>query len=64
MAESFIRIFIDADACPVKDETYRVAGRYGLRTLVVANSRLNVPRHPLIEMKVVSGRSMSGISKP
>ncbi|OQA33186.1 MAG: hypothetical protein BWY56_02096 [Acidobacteria bacterium ADurb.Bin340] len=56
MAESFIRIFIDADACPVKDETYRVAGRYGLRTLVVANSRLNVPRHPLIEMKVVSGR--------
>ncbi len=56
MAEPFIRIFIDADACPVKDEAFRVAGRYGLQTFVVANSRLNVPRNPRIEMKVVSGR--------
>ena len=51
-----IRLFIDADACPVKDEVYRVAGRYGLKVLVVANSRMNVPRHPRIELKVVSGR--------
>lgn len=51
-----IRIFIDADACPVKDEAYRVAIRYGLRVFVVANSRMNVPRNPLVELKVVSGR--------
>jgi uncharacterized protein YaiI (UPF0178 family) len=36
-------IYIDADACPVKDETYRVAQRYGLRVFVVANSVLRVP---------------------
>ena len=51
-----IRIFIDADACPVKDEVYRVAGRFGLKVFVVANSRMAVPRHPLVELKVVSGR--------
>ncbi len=47
---------MDADACPVKDEVYRVAGRYGLKVLVVSNRRLNVPRLPLVELKVVSGR--------
>lgn len=51
-----IRIFVDADACPVKDEVYRVAGRYGFPVFVVANSRLNVPRHSRVELKVVSGR--------
>ncbi len=51
-----IRLFVDADACPVKDEIYRVAGRFGLRVYVVANSRMNVPRLPLVELKVVSGR--------
>ncbi len=51
-----IRLFVDADACPVKEEVYRVAGRYGFEVLVVANSRMNVPRHPRIELKVVSGR--------
>lgn len=50
-----ITIFIDADACPVKDETYRVAGRYGLHVYVVANSVLNVPREPWIERVVVPG---------
>ena len=50
-----IRIFVDADACPVKDEVYRVAARHGLPVFVVANQRINVPRNPLIEMKVVSG---------
>ena len=33
-----IRIFVDADACPVKTEVYRVAERYGLQVFVVANS--------------------------
>ncbi|HEV7438388.1 MAG TPA: YaiI/YqxD family protein [Methylobacterium sp.] len=48
-----ITIYIDADACPVKDETYRVAARYGLHVTVVANSFLNVPREPWIERIVV-----------
>jgi uncharacterized protein YaiI (UPF0178 family) len=47
------RIFIDADACPVKDEIYKVARRYGLRTTVVANAFLMVPREPLIERVIV-----------
>ena len=48
-----IEIFIDADACPVKDEVYRVAARYGLKTHVVANAFLFVPAHPLIDRVVV-----------
>ncbi|MDR7036957.1 MULTISPECIES: YaiI/YqxD family protein [Methylobacterium] len=48
-----IAIYVDADACPVKDETYRVAGRYGLHVYVVANSFLNLPREPWIERVVV-----------
>ena len=51
-----IRLFVDADACPVKDETYRVADRYALPVFVVANTRLNVPRNPRVELKVVTGR--------
>ena len=39
-----IEIFVDGDACPVKDETYVVATRYGVRVVVVANSHMNVPR--------------------
>lgn len=46
-------IYLDADACPVKDETYRVALRYGLTVHVVANSVLNLPREPWIERVVV-----------
>lgn len=49
-----LAIYVDADACPVKAEIYRVAGRYGLRVFVVANSFINVPRDPLIERVVVS----------
>jgi uncharacterized protein YaiI (UPF0178 family) len=48
-----IRIFVDADACPVKDEVYKVAARYGLKTLVVSNSFMLVPKSPLIEQVVV-----------
>ncbi len=50
-----MKIFVDADACPVKDEVYRVAERYKLEVLVVANQWMNVPMSSLIEMKVVSG---------
>ena len=49
-----IRIFIDADACPVKDETYRVAQRYGLRTTVVSNAFMVIPVHPRIDRVVVA----------
>ncbi|HET6330818.1 MAG TPA: YaiI/YqxD family protein [Holophagaceae bacterium] len=48
-----ITVFVDADACPVKDEIYRVAKRLGLRVLVVANGRLTVPHDPNIELVVV-----------
>jgi uncharacterized protein len=50
-----IQIYIDADACPVKDETYRVAGRYGIKVWVVANSFMLVPDTPLIERVIVAG---------
>ena len=48
-----ITLYIDADACPVKDEAYRVAARYGLKTFVVANAFLQVPKDPLIERVLV-----------
>lgn len=48
-----MRIFIDADACPVKDEVYKVAQRYGLTTTVVSNSFIQIPRSPLIERMIV-----------
>jgi hypothetical protein len=47
------RLFIDADACPVKDEVYRVAARYGLHVFVVSNSWINTPREKWIEQVVV-----------
>jgi hypothetical protein len=49
-----ICIFVDADACPVKPEIYRVAGRYGLKVYVVANAFMAVPRSELIERVVVN----------
>jgi uncharacterized protein YaiI (UPF0178 family) len=52
--EPRIRIFVDADACPVKAETYRVAERYGLNVYVVSNAPIAVPRDPRIERVVVS----------
>lgn len=48
-----IEIFVDADACPVKDEVYRVAGRYGLKVFVVTNGGVRVPASPLIELVIV-----------
>lgn len=53
--ENKIQIYIDADACPVKDETYKVAARYKIKTYVVANSHLKIPLDPLVEMKIVTG---------
>jgi uncharacterized protein YaiI (UPF0178 family) len=49
-----VRILVDADACPVKDEIYKVAYRLNVPVVVVANSHFRVPAHPLIERVVVS----------
>jgi uncharacterized protein YaiI (UPF0178 family) len=46
-------IFVDADACPVKDEVYRVAKRYGLEVTLVSASWLRVPPEPWIRLEVV-----------
>ena len=49
-----LRILVDADACPVKEEVYKVALRHGAGVTVVANMALRVPPHPLISRVVVS----------
>jgi uncharacterized protein YaiI (UPF0178 family) len=51
------RIFVDADACPVKDEIYRVAIRHELPVFVVAGQLIRVPQDPLIE-RVAAGSGM------
>jgi uncharacterized protein YaiI (UPF0178 family) len=48
-----ILLYVDADACPVKAEVYRVAERHRLKVFVVANSYLTVPNDPLVERVVV-----------
>src|SRR5947207_1317400 len=50
-----LTIYIDADACPVKDEVYRVARRYAMRVAVVANAPLRVPADELMELVVRPG---------
>jgi uncharacterized protein YaiI (UPF0178 family) len=51
------RIYVDADACPVKDEIYRVAIRLGVPVSVVAGNFIRVPQDPLIE-RVAAGSGM------
>ena len=51
-----LKIFIDADGCPVKDEVYRVARRYDLEVALVANSSMRTPSDKTIEMIVVDGK--------
>ncbi|MGI9407566.1 MAG: YaiI/YqxD family protein [Hyphomicrobiaceae bacterium] len=46
-------IYVDADACPVKDEIYRVADRHNLKVYVVSNAFMRLPRSPLIERVLV-----------
>ncbi len=48
-----LHVYIDADACPVKSEVYRVAGRYGLEVTVVAQARMRVPNEAGITLVVV-----------
>ena len=47
-------ILVDADACPVKEEIYKVAFRHEVPVTVVSNSWMRVPQHPLISREVVS----------
>jgi hypothetical protein len=49
-----LRILIDADACPVKEEVYKVAFRREVPVKVVSNSRMRIPEHPLVERVIVS----------
>lgn len=49
----FMAIYVDADACPVKDEIYKVARRLGLDVHVVANSFIRTPMEPLIKFVLV-----------
>lgn len=44
---------MDGDGCPVKEETYKVAIRYQIPVIVVANKPINIPLHPLFQMQVV-----------
>lgn len=50
------QILVDADACPVKDEIYKVALRHGIAVIIVANSYIRIPEHPLISRRIVSDR--------
>ena len=49
-----IRILVDADACPVKEEIYKVAFRHAVPVTIVSNSPIRVPAHELIDRMVVS----------
>jgi uncharacterized protein len=52
--KEMLHIYVDADACPVKQEVYRVSGRYQLEVTLVANSWMRVPNERLIALKVVT----------
>jgi uncharacterized protein YaiI (UPF0178 family) len=49
-----LTLYIDADACPVKDEVYKVAKRHGLPVIVVANAAMRIPFESFIRLEVVS----------
>ena len=48
-----LHVFVDADACPVKQEVYRVASRYDLEVTLVANSWMRVPSEPWLRLELV-----------
>jgi uncharacterized protein YaiI (UPF0178 family) len=49
-----LRVLVDGDACPVKDEIYKVAWRHEVAVVMVSNAPLRVPVHPLVRRVVVS----------
>ena len=50
-----LEVFVDADACPVKQEVYRVAQRYGLSVTLVTNSRMRAPQEQWVRLVLVEG---------
>lgn len=54
MTATHRRILVDADACPVKDEIYKVAWRLDAPVVIVSNARIRIPEHRLISRQVVS----------
>jgi uncharacterized protein YaiI (UPF0178 family) len=50
-----LHIYVDADACPVKQEIYRVAKRYDLDVTLVANSQMRIPDEARISLEIVGG---------
>ena len=48
-----MEIYVDADACPVKDEVFRVAKRYGFKVYLVSNASIKIPKDVVVEMVVV-----------
>ena len=54
MSEAGLAILVDADACPVKEEIYKVAFRTGVPATIVSNSHVRVPQHELVRRVVVS----------
>jgi len=55
-AEAGVVLYLDADGCPVKEESYKVARRHGLLVYVVSNRPIRVPFEPLIRATVVGNR--------
>jgi len=53
-ADHTLRILVDADACPVKDEIYKVALRHKVPVSIVSNSPFRIPRHELVHRVMVS----------
>jgi uncharacterized protein YaiI (UPF0178 family) len=53
MESQLITIYVDADGCPVKNEVYRVAKRFGLRVSLVSNSRMGIPKEELFKLVIV-----------
>lgn len=51
-----LHIFVDADACPIKQEVYRVASRYRLEVTLVSNAWMRIPNEPRMTLEVVAGR--------
>jgi uncharacterized protein len=51
-----ITIYVDADGCPVKNEVYRVAKRFGLKVYLVSNSKMGIPQEELFELVIVNER--------
>jgi hypothetical protein len=49
-----VDIYVDADACPVKDETLRVASCHDLKTYLVSDGGIRPSKNPLVELVIVS----------